>query len=248
MALVFEPLHRAHAPPAQLLAAGRSAALVATIGRLLAEAGTQRLVAPKDLAGRATRTAATILRVHGVDVRLSGRVPAGPHVVVCNHLSYLDPLVVSAAVPCVSIAKGETARWPIIGPGLRALGVVFVRREDPHSGAVALRRAWRALASGVSVLNFPEGTTSDGRRVYPFRRGMFGVAILAGVPVLPLRIAYEDDRVPWFGGATFAPHYWKLAGADRIGVHVRMGDAVRPRPAESARDLASRVREAVVSL
>ena len=70
MALVFEPLPREHAPPAQLLAAGRSAALVATIGRLLAEAGTQRQVAPKDLAGRAARTAATILRVHGVDVRL----------------------------------------------------------------------------------------------------------------------------------------------------------------------------------
>jgi 1-acyl-sn-glycerol-3-phosphate acyltransferase len=248
MALVLEPLQREHASGPPFLAARRSAALVATIGRLLAEASTQRQVAPTALAGRAARTAATILRVHGVDVRLSGGVPVGPHVVACNHVSYLDPLVVSAVVPCVSIAKGETAQWPIIGPGLRALGVVFVRREDPHSGAVALRRAWRALESGASVLNFPEGTTSDGRCVYPFRRGMFGVALLARVPVLPLRIVYEDDRVPWFGGATFAPHYWKLAGSERIVVRVRVGEPIQPRPAENARDLAARVREAVVGM
>jgi len=248
MALVLEPVHREPAAGPPLLAARRSAALVATIGRLLAEAGAQRQVAPTALAGRAARTAATILRVHGVDVHLSGAVPTGPHVVACNHVSYLDPLVVSAVVPCVSIAKGETARWPVIGPGLRALGVLFVRREDPHSGAIALRRAWRALASGASVLNFPEGTTSDGRRVYPFRRGMFGVAILAGVPALPLRIVYEDDRVPWFGGATFAPHYWRLAGSERIAVRVRVGEPIQPRPAENARDLAARVREAVLAL
>lgn len=248
MALVLEPLHREQAALPDWLAARRSAALVATIGRLLTEARTQRTLAPSALAGRAARTAATILRVHGVDVRLSGGVPGGPHVVACNHVSYLDPLVVSAIVPCVSIAKGETARWPIIGPGLRALGVVFVRREDPHSGAVALRHAWRALDSGASVLNFPEGTTSDGSRVYPFRRGMFGVAILADVPVLPVRLAYEDDRVPWFGGATFAPHYWKLAGSERIVARVRVGEPVRPRPNESARDLAARVRDAVVAL
>jgi 1-acyl-sn-glycerol-3-phosphate acyltransferase len=249
MALVLEPLLREHAAGPPLLAARRSAALVATIGKLLAEAGTQRKAAPAALAGRAARTAATILRVHGVDVLLSGAaVPLGPHVVACNHVSYLDPLVVSAVVPCVSIAKGETARWPIIGPGLRALGVVFVRREDPHSGAVALRRAWRTLESGASVLNFPEGTTSDGRSVYAFRRGMFGVAILARVPVLPLRIVYEDDRVPWFGGATFAPHYWKLAGTERVMVRVRVGEPIEPHAGESARDLAARVRDAVVAL
>lgn len=250
MALVLEPLYREgeHAAGPALLAARRSAALVATIGKLLAEAGAQRTVAPTALAGRATRTAATILRVHGVDVQRTGAVPLGPHVVACNHVSYLDPLVVSAVVPCVAIAKGETARWPIIGPGLRALGVVFVRREDPHSGAVALRRAWRALESGASVLNFPEGTTSDGRNVYPFRRGMFGVAIFARVPVLPVRIVYEDDRVPWFGGVTFAPHYWKLAGSERIVARVCVAEPIEPRAGESARDLAARVREAVLAL
>jgi len=126
--------------------------------------------------------------------------------------------------------------------------VVFVRRGDAHSGAVALRRAWRALGAGVSVLNFPEGTTSEGRVIGPFHHGAFGLAILAGAPVLPVRISYDDDRVPWFGGATFAPHYWKLAGAERVSASVRLGDPIVAHRDDDPRALATRARSAIASL
>jgi len=226
----------------------RAVDLVAIIGRLLSTARIEGTTAPDDLALRAVRTARTILHVHGVDVRASHGVQHATCVVVANHLSYLDPLVVSSVVPCISIAKGETERWPLIGPGLRALGVVFVRRGDPHSGAVALRRAWRALRAGASVLNFPEGTTSDGRDVGPFSRGVFGLAILARVPILPVRIAYADDLVPWFGGATFAPHYWKLAGTERVAASLRFGDPIVPSPDDDPGELATRSRAVIASL
>jgi 1-acyl-sn-glycerol-3-phosphate acyltransferase len=231
-----------------LRAVRRSASLVGIIGRLLTSASAEGPVQPDVHAERAARTARTILRVHGVDVRTSGPVPEGPFVVVSNHVSYLDPLLVSSVVPCISIAKGETSAWPLVGPGLRALGVVFVRRGDPHSGAQALRHAWRALRSRVSVLNFPEGTTSDGHSVGPFQRGVFGLAALADTPILPVRIAFEDERVPWFGGATFAPHYWKLAGVERVTAQVRIGPAIGARRGDDARALARRVRDIVASL
>jgi 1-acyl-sn-glycerol-3-phosphate acyltransferase len=229
---------RAHAPRAAL---ERAVGLTAEILRLLAEAHVEPAPTPDGLARRATRTARTILHVHGVDVRQAGSLPGGPAIVVANHVSYIDPLVVSAVVPCISIAKGETRGWPLVGRGLRALGVLFVQRGDPYSGAAALR-------AGATVLNFPEGTTTDGRSLGPFRRGVFGLALLARVPVVPARIDYDDDRVPWFGGQTFAPHYWKLAGAGRIAASVRLAEPLLPGPDDDAESLATRARAIIAAL
>jgi 1-acyl-sn-glycerol-3-phosphate acyltransferase len=246
-AVTFDRAQPAEGSPS-VRAARRSASLVGILGGLLAAASAEGPVQPNVHAERAARTARAILRGHGVDVRAADRVPQGPWVVVSNHISYLDPLVVTSIVPCIAIAKGETSSWPLVGPGLRALGVVFVRRGDAHSGAVALRQAGRVLRSGVSVLNFPEGTTSDGRSVGPFQRGVFGLAALMGAPILPVRLAFADARVPWVGGATFTPHYWRLAGVERVTAQVRIGPAIEARRGDDARALARRVRDIVASL
>jgi 1-acyl-sn-glycerol-3-phosphate acyltransferase len=227
---------------------GRAIGLAGAVTRLVVEAEIEREATALDLGLRAMRTARTILSVHGVDVRTEGPPPRGACVVVANHLSYIDPLVVSAVAPCISVAKGETRAWPLIGRGLKALGVIFVQRGDPYSGAVAIRQAWRALRFGATVLNFPEGTTSDGRDVGAFRRGVFGLALLAGVPIVPARITYSDDRVPWTGGQTFAPHYWRLAGVSRLEARVRFGEAMRPGRVERAADVAELARAAVAAL
>lgn len=233
-----------HAPGTVVKAIG----LAGAVTRLVVEAEMEARPSPVGLARRAMRTAKTILHVHGVDVRGAGREPAGPCVVVANHLSYLDPLVVCAITPCIAVAKGETRAWPLIGRGLSALGVVFVQRGDAHSGAIALRRGWHALRAGATVLNFPEGTTTDGRTVGPFKRGIFGLARLAGVPVVPARVTYDDDRVPWFGGQTFAPHYWRLAGVARVGARVRFGEPLSADPGEDADSFARRAREVIAGL
>jgi 1-acyl-sn-glycerol-3-phosphate acyltransferase len=225
------------APPEERIrAAVRAFGLAAIVARLVVVARAVGAPSPGAFAERAQRTARAILALHGVDVRTSGCPPAGPVILVANHVSYLDPLVVSSVVPCISIAKGETAQWPLIGRGLQALGVVFVRRGDAHNGAVALRRAWRALRAGAPVLNFPEGTTSDGRDVGSFRRGCFGLARLAGVPVVPTRIVYEDERVPWYGGQTFMPHYWRVARVPSVVARVCFGEALSAREVAAAVD------------
>jgi 1-acyl-sn-glycerol-3-phosphate acyltransferase len=226
----------------------RAFGLAGVVTRLVVEDGIERDPTVTDLARRAMRTARTILHVHGVDVRREGPEPGDACVIVANHLSYIDPLVVASVLPCIAIAKGETRGWPLIGRGLKALGVIFVQRGDPYSGAFALRAAWRALAGGAAILNFPEGTTTDGRDVGPFRRGIFGLAALAGVRVVPARVTYDDARVPWFGGQTFAPHYWRLSGVSRVGARVRFGEAIDAPTAGRAGDLARRARDAVASL
>jgi 1-acyl-sn-glycerol-3-phosphate acyltransferase len=235
--------------PETARAALRACGLALTVTRLIWSARADDGPRPTAYPPRAQRTAKAILAGHGVEVRAHGRPPEGPAILVANHVSYLDPLVVSAAAPCISIAKGETADWPLIGRGLSALGVLFVRRGDAYSGAVTLLRALRALRAGATVLNFPEGTTSDGRQVGEFRRGIFGVAALAGVPVVPTRIAYSSEGAHWYGGQTFLPHYWRLAGVPSLIARVVFGDPLSPGARDAgATQLARRAQDAVDSL
>ncbi len=224
-----------------------AAGLVGAIAELLVEA---RLSPGSTIAyaDRAQRTAQRILERHGVTVHTSGPRPIGRAVVVTNHVSYLDPLVVSSVLPCLSIAKGEIRRWPLIGRGLEDLGVLFVRRGDPYSGARTIRAALRALADGSALLNFPEGTTTDGMRIGPFSRGAFGIARLAGVPVVPAKIVYGNAAVPWFGGEAFVPHYVRLARLGRIAATVHFGPPLRLRETDDLADVASGVRDIVWSL
>jgi 1-acyl-sn-glycerol-3-phosphate acyltransferase len=229
------------------LAAMRAAGLVATLAELVMVARRGERSAAV-FAERARKTAQKILDGHGVEVAAAGAIPRGPVVVVANHLTYLDPLVVSSLLPCLAIAKGETRKWPLIGPGLEGLGVIFVRRGDPHSGAVALRCAHRALRAGTPVLNFPEGTTSDGRDVGPFLRGAFGLARIAGVPVVPARVAYDSDHAPWYGGRTFVPHYARLARVPRLRASVCFGDPIEVRLNDDPLTAAARVRDVIAGL
>jgi 1-acyl-sn-glycerol-3-phosphate acyltransferase len=198
------------------------------------------------LTARAQQAAArTMCEMQGIDIRVVGRPPEGPALLVANHLGYFDPMVIGALVACVSIAKRELRSWPLVGRRLGELGVVFVDRADPRSGARALRSMLRAFRVGASVLNFPEGTTSDGRTVLPFRRGAFGVARRAGVPIVPVRIDYDDMRVAWTGDATFLPHYVATLARGRVRAFVSFGEPIAPRADLSARALAEAARYAI---
>jgi 1-acyl-sn-glycerol-3-phosphate acyltransferase len=228
--------------------AGRVAGLAESIATTVADArGAGARQTARDFAARAHRVAGTILDRHGVVVVSSGSHGGGPALVVANHVSYLDPIVVASVLPCIAVAKGETRGWPLVGRGLEALGVVFVRRGDAYSGAIALRRAMRALRQGTSVLNFPEGTTTDGRSVEPFRRGAFGLARLAGVPLVPATIAYDDPRIAWYGGAAFLPHYVQVARTRRTVARVRFGEPVMPGEHDDPAELAERVRAGIAA-
>jgi lyso-ornithine lipid O-acyltransferase len=226
---------------------GRCLSLVGAVASAIAQAG-RRDSSALDFAARAQRTAATILHGNGITVRPVGEIPPAPSLLVCNHLGYLDALVIASIVPCIAIAKAETGRWPLFGAGLRALGVVFVARESPASGAIALRAALRALRKGARVLNFPEGTTTDGKSLEPFRRGSFGLAHLAGVPIIAARIAYDDQRVPWVGGEAFGPHYLRLARVPAITARVCFGEPIVARSSDGPDELAVRARRIIGEL
>lgn len=187
-----------------------------------------------------------ILELHAIELTASGPLPLGPAVLASNHVSWLDPLVVASILPCVPISKVDLSGWPVIGSIARDLGVVFVSRGDPMSGLRVLRLAEEALAHGLPVLNFPEGTTSTGASVLPFRKGLFGIAHAARVPVVPIAIAYDPPELAWVGDDSFLPHWLGLAGARRARAFVRLGPAILL-PAEARAHDVARAAHAEVS-
>ncbi len=199
-------------------------------------------------AERLRRLAETVCQAHRFEPNIIGKLPRGPAVLVSNHLSYIDVPLLLALTPCVPISKREIARWPIVGAIARSFEVLFVDRDDPWSGAVALRKALRALDGGVSVLGFPEGTTTDGRMLLKFRRGLFGAARLAGVPVVPIAISYADPSLHWIGEQWFLPHYLKTLARGHTRAEVTIGSAIDPYHAATADDLAQQTRSAIARM
>ncbi len=196
-------------------------------------------------------TCARGLRAIDVELEIQGQLPTHG-LIVSNHLSYLDILVYSAALPCVFVSKAEVANWPVFGRYARWAGSVFVQRHDRADAARANVSVSDALQNGVAVVLFPEGTTTDGHRVLRFHATMLQPAIDVGAPITPCAIAYElEDGDParevcWWGDMTLLPHVWNLLGKKSTRARVLFGESM---PASGDRkSLSTRLHDAVVRL
>jgi 1-acyl-sn-glycerol-3-phosphate acyltransferase len=171
------------------------------------------------------------LRTINVELSVQGSLPTHG-LIVSNHLSYLDILAYSAAVPCVFISKADVEDWPIFGRYARWAGSVFVRRHDRADAARANVSIGESLKDCVPVVLFPEGTTTDGQRVLRFHSTMLQPAIDAGAPITPCAIRYELDdgdaarEVCWWGDMTALPHMWNLLGKKSIRAKIAFGEPV----------------------
>ncbi|WP_437676490.1 lysophospholipid acyltransferase family protein [Sorangium sp. So ce131] len=192
------------------------------------------------------RVTQDLCAMHALRVRVTGSPPEPPFVLVANHVSYLDPIVLASLTPCTAIAKQEVGGWPLIGDRARELGVMLVDRARPASGARVLRGALRALRHGVPVLNFPEGSTTRGEEVLPFRKGIFGLARIAGVPIVPAAVTYDAPELCWAGDETFVPHYLRFARRREATAFVTFGPPLGEHG--GAAELAERARAVIVDL
>jgi 1-acyl-sn-glycerol-3-phosphate acyltransferase len=197
----------------------------------------------------AHRLARRLLDINGIQVTARGNVPSGPVILAANHLGYLDPVVIGALLPLQAIAKAEVASWPLMGSACTKLGTLFIRRDCAQDGARVLRAARRRLAAGVPVLNFPEGTTTDGSgTLLPFRRGLFGLARHHGARLVPVALRFRPREVAWIGGAAFLPHYVRTTARPSTQVTVRFGEPMQAAAFDSAEVCAGEVREAIARL
>jgi 1-acyl-sn-glycerol-3-phosphate acyltransferase len=142
---------------------------------------------------RAVRSLAhTLLRASGLPILVHGleNFPQEPVIVVANHSSYLDAILLFATLPegFAFVAKRELGEYPIAGPLLRALGTRFVERADIERSVRDSRELSRLAARGDSLVFFPEGTFTRAPGLLPFHMGAFVVSAGAGLPVLPVAV------------------------------------------------------------
>lgn len=124
------------------------------------------------------------------NVRRTGAAPAGPGTLyVCNHISWLDIPVLGATLGADFIAKSDVGSWPLIGTLSRRTGILLVQRERRGETADQVAMIADRLARGRSLMLFPEGTTSDGTGILPFRSSLFAAASAARM-IQPLALAY----------------------------------------------------------
>ncbi|HET9700217.1 MAG TPA: lysophospholipid acyltransferase family protein [Burkholderiales bacterium] len=118
------------------------------------------------------------------------RAPGGRHVVVGNHVSWLDVFVVDAVVPSRFVAKSEIRGWPVIGWLAAQAGTLFIDRSRRHATARTNEQIIAAIAAGDCVAVYPEGTTSDGTRLRHFHASLLQPAVEAGADVHPVVVRY----------------------------------------------------------
>lgn len=137
-------------------------------------------------------------RVHGLE-----RLPRGPCVVVCNHASYVDGIVLTAALPerFTFLVQHRAASWPYVGLIIRRMGVRFVNRELPRPAARATLRLIRDARNGGSLAIFPEGSFRREPGLMPFYTGAFFIAAKASIPVVSVAMrgtrTLLHDGAPW---------------------------------------------------
>jgi 1-acyl-sn-glycerol-3-phosphate acyltransferase len=151
-----------------------------------------------------------------------------PRVVVANHRSVLDILILLDLFGGHLLARGDMAQWPYMGELAKTAGTVFVDRSDPASGAAAIKRIGALLERRRTIAVFPEGTTHEGDAVRPFQVGAFVAAARAHGEVLPVGLAYEDPGAH-FLDESIGEHGKRLVVAARNVVGVSIGDPIDSR-------------------
>jgi 1-acyl-sn-glycerol-3-phosphate acyltransferase len=213
------------------------------------------LNAPKNLrAARAAwmhRAARAHLKIFGGAVNVSGEIPSSG-LLVSNHLSYLDIVVISSVVPAVFVSKAEVKHWPVFGALAKLGGTIFIRRERRLQVGAVNDEIEKALGDGALVVVFPEGTSSNSETILPFRASLLEPALRGGYEISIACLRYElDDGDPktevcYWGDHTFFPHLLNLLGKRRVCAMLRFGKFNRT--TDARKELAGQLHAAVLEL
>ncbi|MEV0561888.1 lysophospholipid acyltransferase family protein [Dactylosporangium sp. NPDC050588] len=189
------------------------------------------------------RLARAVLAGLGISHRAVGRVPQSGALLVANHVSWLDVVVILAHAPAKLLAKREVRQWPLIGRLAATLGTVFVDRSRPKTLPATVGRISTELAAGGVVAVFPEGTTWCGRMGGTFRPAMFQAAVDAAAPVVPVRLTFAQNGTPttvaaFIGDETLATSLRRVVAARGLSIELKAHAKLYPEPTSSRRVLA----------
>lgn len=176
-----------------------------------------------------TRWSRRTLRLLNVRVKTEGPLP-GSGLVASNHLGYLDIVVLASLRPFFFVSKANVKGWPVLGTLAQLAGTLFVSRERRTEVGRFNQELAERLRHGQPVVLFPEGTSSDGRQVLPFRSPLLAPVTDGQNPVTPTWLGYElaegsvEDEVCYWRDMVFVPHFLNLLSKRKIQARVVFGE------------------------
>ncbi|WP_338440450.1 lysophospholipid acyltransferase family protein [uncultured Aquabacterium sp.] len=185
----------------------------------------------QDAATRERRTIAwsmRLLNLLGLTVQCQGQPHAGSRLVISNHISWLDIIVINSVMPSRFVSKAEVGQWPVIGRLVTAAGTLFLVRERRRDAMRVLGLMAQALRDGQSVAVFPEGTTGAGRELMHFHANLVQSAIDAPAPIQPVVLSYRDAQhavspsAAYIGDTGLLTSMWMVASAKDLTVSVQI--------------------------
>ena len=188
-----------------------------------------------DVAQRQARVqswARRMLGVLGISVVVRGEAPThGPLLLVANHISWLDILVMHAAHHCRFVSKADVKAWPLIGALATGGGTLYIERESRRDAMRVVHRMAASLRAGDILAVFPEGTTSDGVSLLPFHGNLIQAAISADAPVQPVALRFIDVATGrtsltacYIDDDTLVGSLWRTVSGPPLTAIVRYGE------------------------
>lgn len=172
-----------------------------------------------------------MLQAMGIAVRVKGHPAAGPVLMVSNHISWLDILVIHGACHCRFVAKSEIRHWPLLGAMTAGGGSLFIARASNRDALRVVHQMAQALQQGDVLCVFPEGGTGDGQGLLPFHANLLQAAITAHAPIQPVALRFVQASS---GAPSLAPCYhaedtllsslWRTLCAPPLLAQVRYGE------------------------
>jgi 1-acyl-sn-glycerol-3-phosphate acyltransferase len=196
-----------------------------------------------------------LCRILGLSLKVDGKV-VGPGLIVSNHMSWLDIIVLSAVHPVSFVAKKEVGTWLFFGALARLQRTIFVDRERRRATLDSTGQIRARLKAGDTLVLFPEGTSSHGRRLKPFKSSFVAAVEGGAIPLIPLSLSYlsqhglpltsrQRPHVAWYGDMELLPHLWAILRGGPIDVRVNICPPLLPSAFSGRKALSAAAAEAI---
>ena len=187
---------------------------------------------PQQREARVQVWASQLLRIWDIELEVRGKpVLLGPALLVCNHISWLDIVVIHATRHCRFVSKSELREWPLIGTLATGAGTLYIERENRKDAMRMVKEMAGALKDGDVLAVFPEGTTGDGLDMLPFHANLIQSAIDGDAPIQPLALQYLDARsgeismaARFVGDDTLVESIWSTLNSTGLRAIVNFGE------------------------
>lgn len=185
--------------------------------------------------------------VLGIKVKVEGEIPEPPFILLSNHLSYLDVFVLFSQLRTLFVAKSDVQTWPLIGFIVRTCGILFIDRNRKRDITRVNNLISENITEEQGIIIFPEGTTSPGYEILPFKTSLLKNAVALKIPVSYATLSYStpETQTPayqsmcWWGDVSFLEHFIPFLKEKNSTAKVHFG--THPIQSQDRKELAQQI-------